>query len=71
MVFFESLAKMVVILCGIGAGYLANKLGIMGGEMDQRVTKLILTITLPDGRGAVLSGNNVDGVIVTCPEVTA
>lgn len=30
-----------------------------------------LTITLPDGRGAVLSGNNVDGVIVTCPEVTA
>ncbi len=47
MVFFESLSKMVVILCGIGAGYLANKLGIMGGEMDQRVTKLILTITLP------------------------
>lgn len=47
MVFFDSLSKMIVILCGIGAGYLANRLGIMGGEIDQRFTKLILTITLP------------------------
>ena len=30
-----------------------------------------LAVALPDGRGAVLSGNNVDGVIVTCPEVRA
>lgn len=28
-----------------------------------------LLISLPDGRGATLSGNNVDGVIVTCAEV--
>lgn len=27
-----------------------------------------LTAALPDGRGALLSGNNVDGVVVTCPE---
>lgn len=47
MVFFMSLSKMLVILCGIGAGYLAHRLGIMGGETDQKFTKLILTITLP------------------------
>lgn len=47
MVFFASLSKMLVILCGIGAGYLANRLKIMGGEVDQKFTKLILTITLP------------------------
>lgn len=28
-----------------------------------------LLVSLPDGRGALLSGNNVDGVIVTCAEV--
>lgn len=47
MVFWESLSKMLVILSGIGAGYAANRLHIMGGEVDQKVTKLILTITLP------------------------
>lgn len=47
MVFFMSLSKMLVILCGIAAGYLANRLGIMGGETDQKFSKLILTITLP------------------------
>lgn len=30
-----------------------------------------LIAALPDGRGAVLSGNNVDGVIVTCPEAAS
>lgn len=47
MVILSSLSKMLVILCGIGAGYLANRLKILGGEVDRRMTKLILTITLP------------------------
>jgi len=47
MDFIISLSKMSVVLCGIAAGYLANKLGIMGGETDEKFTKLILYITLP------------------------
>ncbi len=38
---------MSVVLAGIAAGYLANKLGILGGETDRKLTKLILTITMP------------------------
>lgn len=47
MIFLNSLSKMLVILCGIGTGFLANRLGILGGEADQKMTKLIITITLP------------------------
>lgn len=60
MVFLSSLSKMLVILCGIGTGYLANRLKIMGGEVDQRITKLILTITLPAMTlGAVSTGQDL------------
>ena len=31
MDFFASLSNMSVVLAGIAAGYLANKLGILGG----------------------------------------
>ena len=47
MEFFASLSKMSMVLVAFAAGYLANKLGIMGGETDQKMTKLILTITMP------------------------
>lgn len=47
MDFFASLSNMSVVLAGIAAGYLANKLGILGGETDRKLTKLILTITMP------------------------
>lgn len=47
MIFLQSFSKMVVILFGIACGYLANRLNIMGGETDQKFTKLVLTITLP------------------------
>ena len=41
MDFFASLSNMSVVLAGIAAGYLANKLGILGGETDRKLTKLI------------------------------
>lgn len=47
MEFIASLSKMSMVLVAIAAGYLANKLHIMGGETDQKFTKLILTITMP------------------------
>ena len=47
MNFFASLSNMSVVLVGIAAGYQANKLGILGGETDQKVTKLLLNITMP------------------------
>lgn len=47
MEFIASLSKMSMVLVAIAAGYLANKLHIMGGETDQKITKLILTITMP------------------------
>ena len=39
MEFIASLSKMSMVLVAIAAGYLANKLHIMGGETDQKITK--------------------------------
>lgn len=47
MSFFDTLSEMLVLLFAIGAGFLANRLGILGGETDQKISKLLLTITLP------------------------
>jgi predicted permease len=47
MDFITSLAKMSVVLAAIAAGYLANKLGYLGGEVDRKLTKVILNITMP------------------------
>lgn len=47
MDFIASLAKMSVVLAAIAAGYLANKLGYLGGEVDRKLTKVILNITMP------------------------
>ena len=38
MDFIASLAKMSVVLTAIAAGYLANKLGYLGGEVDRKLT---------------------------------
>ena len=38
---------MLVILFAIAAGYGANRLGYLGGETDQKLSKLILNITMP------------------------
>lgn len=47
MNFFDVLAEMLVILFAIAAGYAANHLGYLGGETDQKMSKLILNITMP------------------------
>ena len=47
MNFFDVLGEMLVILFAIAAGYGANRLGYLGGETDQKLSKLILNITMP------------------------
>ena len=47
MNFFDVLQEMLVILFAIAAGYVANHLGYLGGETDQKLSKLILNITMP------------------------
>lgn len=38
---------MLVILFAIACGYAANRLGILGGETDRKISKLLLNISLP------------------------
>lgn len=38
---------MLVILFGMAMGYLAHRLGYLGGETDQKLSKIILNITMP------------------------
>ena len=47
MSFLDTFFEMLVILFGIAAGYLANRLGYLGGETDQKISKIILNITMP------------------------
>nr|WP_325213016.1 AEC family transporter [uncultured Oscillibacter sp.] len=47
MSFFDTLAEMLVLLFAIACGFAAHRLGILGGETDQKISKLLLTLTLP------------------------
>lgn len=47
MNFFDVLAEMLVILFAIAAGFAARKLGYLGGETDQKLSRLLLNITMP------------------------
>ena len=47
MSFFDTLLQMLVILFAMAMGYLANRLGYLGGETDQNLSKIILNITMP------------------------
>ena len=47
MSFLDTFFEMLVILFGIAAGYLANRLGYLGGETDQKISMIILNITMP------------------------
>ena len=47
MNFFDVLGEMLVILFAILAGFAAKRLGYLGGETDQKLSKLLLNITLP------------------------
>lgn len=58
MSFLDTLAEMLVILFAIAAGYAANRLGILGGETDKKVSKLLLAVTMPAMiLGAVCTGD--------------
>lgn len=47
MSFFDVLSEMLVILFAIVAGIVAKRLGYLGGETDQKLSKLLLNITMP------------------------
>lgn len=63
MSFLDTLCEMLVLLFAIVLGYGANRMGIMGGEMDQKVSKLLLTFTLPSMiLAAVVTGDALPGL---------
>lgn len=63
MSFFDTLCEMLVILFAMVAGYLSRRLGILGGEVDQRVSRLILNITMPAMIvAAVITGDTLPGL---------
>ena len=47
MSFLQTFAEMAVVLFAFAMGYLGNKLGYLGGEVDAKLTKIVLNITLP------------------------
>jgi len=55
----------MVILFAIAAGWFANRLGILGGETDKKVSKLLLDIAMPCLiLGAVCTGDELPEVSV-------
>ena len=60
MSFLDTLAEMLVLLVAIACGYAANRMGILGGETDKKISKLLLSITLPAMiLGAVCTGDEL------------
>lgn len=47
MSFLDTFLEMLVLLFAILCGFIANRLGILGGETDRKISRLLLTITLP------------------------
>ena len=47
MGFFDVFQEMLILLFAMALGYLANRLGYLGGEIDQKICKIILNITMP------------------------
>lgn len=65
MSFFDTLSEMLVLLFAIALGFLANRLGILGGETDKKISKLLLTLTLP----AMILGSVCTGDALPEPSV--
>lgn len=60
MSFLDTLAEMLVLLFAIAAGYAANRLGILGGETDRKISRLLLSVTLPSMiLGSVCTGETL------------
>ena len=65
MSFLDTLAEMLVLLFAILCGYAANRLGILGGETDKKISKLLLSVTMPAMiLGAVSTGETLPEVSV-------
>lgn len=65
MSFLDTFSEMLVLLFAILCGYAANRLGILGGETDRKISKLLLNITMPAMiLGAVSSGETLPEVSV-------
>ena len=65
MNFFDVLAEMLVILFAIAAGFSARKLGYLGGETDQKLSRLLLNITMPAMiLASVLTGDELPEISV-------
>lgn len=47
MSFFSTLCEMLVILFAMAMGFLAHRLGYFNSETDQRLSKVVLNITMP------------------------
>ncbi|MCI8811804.1 MAG: hypothetical protein HFG12_00985 [Oscillibacter sp.] len=47
MSFFNTLCEMLVILFAMAMGFLAHRLGYFNSETDQRLSKVVLNITMP------------------------
>lgn len=62
MEFIQVLDKMLVILFTTAVGYAAHHLGYLGGEVDQKLGKLLLNITMPAMiLSSAISGNVTAG----------
>jgi len=60
MSFLDTFCEMIVILAAMAVGFLANRLEILGGNADAKLSKLILNITLPAMTiGSVASGSSL------------
>lgn len=65
MSFLDTFSEMLVLLFAILCGYAANRWGILGGETDKKISKLLLNITMPAMiLGAVCTGETLPEVSV-------
>ena len=60
MSFFDTLNQMLVILFAVALGYLAHRLGYLGGGVNQKMSKIIIHIGIPALTLAAVM-NNADG----------
>lgn len=63
MSFWDTFQEMLVILFAMAAGYGAHHLGYLGGNVDQKICKIILNITMPAMIvAAVITGDTLPGL---------
>ena len=63
MSYLDALSHMWMILFAIALGFVADRLGYMGGEFNTKLTKLLLNLGLPCMIvSAVLTSENLPGL---------